>query len=190
MEVANAILSSTILLVAFGLAFWLALSKARSKIVAPETDKSIPLIRPMSKLYSACQRLPRARHLVRAPDGPPRRRAVGPSGLLRVRRITHLTMSNSAVFFVPAARCCTRVLLASCRTRFAETLPVTRLHQLRRASEPAAFRLLATTDSLTPDEGWMERRQAHSLTSVAPAKRDPLSRGDRDLSRRSTVAMP
>jgi hypothetical protein len=47
----------------------------------------------------------------------------------------------------------------------------------------------ATTDSLTPDEGWMERRQAHSLTSVAPAKRDPLSRGDRDLSRRSTVAI-
>ena len=47
----------------------------------------------------------------------------------------------------------------------------------------------ATTDSLTPDEGWMERRQAHSLTSVAPAKRDPLSRGDRDLSRRSTVAV-
>ena len=52
MEVANAILSSTILLVAFGLAFWLALSKARSKIVAPETDKSIPLIRPTSN-YTA-----------------------------------------------------------------------------------------------------------------------------------------
>ena len=35
----------------------------------------------------------------------------------------------------------------------------------------------------------MERRQAHSLTSVAPATRDPLSRGDRNLSRRSTVAV-
>jgi hypothetical protein len=40
-----------------------------------------------------------------------------------------------------------------------------------------------------PDEGWMERRQAALILSVAPATRDPLSRGDRDLSRRSTVAV-
>src|SRR3954469_15475354 len=35
----------------------------------------------------------------------------------------------------------------------------------------------------------MERRQAALILSVAPATRDPLSRGDRDLSRRSTVAV-
>src|SRR6478736_3312358 len=35
----------------------------------------------------------------------------------------------------------------------------------------------------------MERRQAALVLSVAPATRDPLSRGDRNLSRRSTVAV-
>src|SRR6187399_610280 len=35
----------------------------------------------------------------------------------------------------------------------------------------------------------MERRQAALILSVAPATRDHLSRGDRDLSRRSTVAI-
>jgi hypothetical protein len=49
---------------------------ARPKIVALETDKSIPHIQPASNYHSGCQRLPRPRHLVRAPDGPPRRRAV------------------------------------------------------------------------------------------------------------------
>jgi hypothetical protein len=44
----------------------------------------------------------------------------------------------------------------------------------------------ATTDSRTPDEGWMERRQAHSLLSVARARRDTRAvrrgppRDDRD----------
>src|SRR3954470_19494860 len=35
----------------------------------------------------------------------------------------------------------------------------------------------------------MERRQAALILSVAPATRTTLSRGDRDLSRRSTVAV-
>src|SRR3954454_11715886 len=35
----------------------------------------------------------------------------------------------------------------------------------------------------------MERRQAALVLSVAPATRDPLSRGDRALSRRSTLAI-
>ena len=38
-----------------------------------------------------------------------------------------------------------------------------------------------------PDEGWMERRQTHSLTRVRLRRATTLSRGDRDLSRRSTV---
>jgi hypothetical protein len=47
----------------------------------------------------------------------------------------------------------------------------------------------ATTDSRTPDEGWMERRQAHSLTRSRLRSATTRSRGDRDLSRRSTVAI-
>jgi hypothetical protein len=52
-----------------------------------------------------------------------------------------------------------------------------------------------TTHSVTPNEGWMERRQAHSFSFVARARRDlralrrGLSRSERDLSRRSTVAI-
>jgi hypothetical protein len=52
----------------------LSAQRARPKIVALETDKSIPHIQPASNYHSGCQRLPRPRHLVRAPDGPPRRR--------------------------------------------------------------------------------------------------------------------
>ena len=97
-------------------------------------------------------------------------------------------MSNSAVLFVPAARCCVRVLLASVRTRFAGASLVTRFAKLRRASEPAAFSL--RDDGLPhPDEGWMERRQAHSFFRSRLRRATTLSRGDRDLSRRSTVAV-
>ena len=47
----------------------------------------------------------------------------------------------------------------------------------------------ATTDSRPPDEGWMERRQAHSFFRSRLRRATTLSRGDRDLSRRSTVAI-
>jgi hypothetical protein len=40
-----------------------------------------------------------------------------------------------------------------------------------------------------PDEGWMERRQAHSFFRSRLRRATTLSRGDRDLSRRSTVAV-
>ena len=91
-------------------------------------------------------------------------------------------MSNSAVLFVPAARCCVRVC---------PSLRMCLRFRVRRASPQGLWRRRPSRQQQfrPPDEGWMERRQAHSLTSVAPAKRDPLSRGDRDLSRRSTVAV-
>ena len=77
--------------------------------------------------------------------------------------LSRFTMSNSAVLFVPAARCCVRVrasLQMCLRFRVRR-----RAHGLRRRpSRQQQFR--------PPDEGWMERRQAHSLTSVAPATRD------------------
>jgi hypothetical protein len=47
----------------------------------------------------------------------------------------------------------------------------------------------ATRDSRTPDEGWMERRQTHSFFRSRLRRATTLSRGDRDLSRRSTVAV-
>ena len=40
-----------------------------------------------------------------------------------------------------------------------------------------------------PDEGWMERRQTHSFFRSRLRRATTLSRGDRDLSRRSTVAV-
>src|SRR4029078_11623405 len=40
-----------------------------------------------------------------------------------------------------------------------------------------------------PDEGWMERRQSHSFFRSRLRRATTLSRGDRDLSRRSTVAI-
>src|SRR4029078_9100968 len=40
-----------------------------------------------------------------------------------------------------------------------------------------------------PDEGWMERRQTHSFFRSRLRRATTLSRGDRDLSRRSTVAI-
>ena len=46
----------------------------------------------------------------------------------------------------------------------------------------------ATRDSRPPDEGWMERRQTHSFFRSRLRRATTLSRGDRDLSRRSTVA--
>ena len=41
----------------------------------------------------------------------------------------------------------------------------------------------------SPDEGWMERRQTHSFFRSRLRRATTLSRGDRDLSRRSTVAI-
>ena len=58
-----------------------------------------------------------------------------------VGRQSQLTMSNSAVFFVPAARCCARVWLVL-------------VHRVR-----------------SPCEGWAERRQAHLSLVVAFARR-------------------
>jgi hypothetical protein len=93
---------------------------------------------------------------------------------LRMRRFTccapslNLTMSNSAVFFVPAARCCVRVCpslhMCLCFTcAFA-------LHVPSLSRPPASPRGLwrqrpsRQQQFRPPDEGWMERRQAHSLT--------------------------
>ena len=42
---------------------------------------------------------------------------------------------------------------------------------------------------VTPDEGWMERRQAHSFFRSRLRRATTLSRFDRDPSRRSTVAV-
>jgi hypothetical protein len=75
------------------------------------------------------------------------------------------TMSNSAVLFVPAARCCARVCPSLRRC----------LHScVRRASPRGLWRQRPSRlqQFRPPDEGWMERRQTHSLVSVAPATRD------------------
>ena len=98
-----------------------------------------------------------------------------------------LTMSNSAVFFVPAARCCARVCPSPRRCL--------RFHFRRRAHEAWRQRQSRQQQSRPPDEGWMERRQGTLFDFVALARRDlrasrlDLSRSERDLSRRSTVAI-
>ena len=64
-------------------------------------------------------------------------------------------MSNSAVLFVPAARCCARVSASLRRClRFSRPPASPWGHQRQRPSRQRQFRL--------PDEGWMERRQPHS----------------------------
>jgi hypothetical protein len=90
-------------------------------------------------------------------------------------------MSNSAVLFVPATRCCARVGVSLRRC----------LHFCvrRRAHGALATAAVATAAIPSPRRGVMERRQAALVLSVAPATRDPLSRGDQHPSRRSTVAV-
>jgi hypothetical protein len=77
-------------------------------------------------------------------------------------------MSNSAVFFVPAARSCARVVALPCLVS-PPHLPLP-LPTLRRASPSSPRRQRPVRP---PDEGRAERRQAHSsLLSVARARRD------------------
>ena len=75
-------------------------------------------------------------------------------------------MSNSAVLFVPAARCCARVCpsLRRCLR-----------YRVRRRAHGGLWRQRPSRQQQfhSPDEGWMERRQAALVLSVAPATRDP-----------------
>ncbi len=64
------------------------------------------------------------------------------------------TISNSTVFFVPAARCCVRVSLSSFAPAFAEA--------------PAGMSAVALAAASPPrSEGWAERREALPLTCRA-----------------------
>jgi hypothetical protein len=97
---------------------------------------------------------------------------------------SRLTMSNSAVFFVPATRSGVRVCLSSSHPPFASA----------PAGEPAVI-WRQQQSHFTPNEGWMERRQGTLLFCRACEARDlralrrGLSRSERDLSRRSTMAI-
>jgi hypothetical protein len=66
---------------------------------------------------------------------------------------SRFTMSNSAVLFVPAARCCARVCGLP-RICFRSLPLASPRGSGRRPSRQQQFR--------PPDEGWMERRQPHS----------------------------
>jgi hypothetical protein len=97
-----------------------------------------------------------------------------------------LTMSNSAVFFVPAARLCARVC------------PSVRLGLGRGFGAEPAVALAAIPASAIPfhpDRGVDGAPTGHSFRFVARARRDlralrrGLSRSERDLSRRSTMAI-
>ena len=81
-------------------------------------------------------------------------RAPSRRALRTVGRHSRFTMSNSAVLFVPAARCCARVcgLLRICLSLLSAGEPTGLWRQ--RPSRQQQFR--------PPDEGWMERRQPHS----------------------------
>jgi hypothetical protein len=93
-----------------------------------------------------------------------------------VGRHSRFTMSNSAVFFVPAARLCVRVCLSSS-------------HRLRHCFGGRARCNLGDISNSIAPEGWMERRQAHSLFLSRLRGATTASRCDRDPSRRSTVAI-
>jgi hypothetical protein len=101
-------------------------------------------------------------------------------------------MSNSAVFFVPAARSCARVVALPCLV----SPPHLRCRR-RRCGGGARRHLGDSGRSGPPDEGRAERRQAHSslLFGRAREARPPRlcgaapSRCERDPSRRSTVAI-
>ena len=65
-----------------------------------------------------------------------------------------------------------------------------RLSRSRAASLRAGWSFLSyRVRTVPPDEGWMERRQAHSFFRSRLRRATTLSRGDRDPSRRSTVAV-
>ena len=88
-----------------------------------------------------------------------------------VGRSPQLTMSNSAVFFVPAARCCARVWLASCRTRFAETLPTTRLRQASARKRAGRFQPPRRRTPVPPTRGgWSADRRTLSFGRACDAR--------------------
>ena len=89
------------------------------------------------------------------------------------------TMSNSAVFFVPAARCCARVRRLP-RIRLSRP-PASPRGSGRRPSRQQQFR--------PPDEGWMERRQPHSQLRSRLRRATPHPGATGNNSRRSTVAV-
>ena len=90
-------------------------------------------------------------------------------------------MSNSAVLFVPAARCCARV-----GASFRMCL---RIRVRRRAHGGFGTSDRRDSSNSVPPMRVMERRQAHSFFRSRLRRATTLSRGDRDLSRRSTVAV-
>jgi hypothetical protein len=77
--------------------------------------------------------------------------------------VAAFTMSNSAVLFVPAHALLRPGLCVSSVPSLSPP-PVPQGLWRRRPSRQQQFR--------PPDEGWMERRQAHFFVSVAPATRD------------------
>ena len=80
-------------------------------------------------------------------------------------------MSKSAVFFVPAARCCARVWLASCRTRFAETLPTTRLRQASARKRAGRFQPPRRRTPVPPTRGgWSADRRTLSFGRACDAR--------------------
>jgi len=80
-------------------------------------------------------------------------------------------MSKSAVFFVPAARCCARVGLLLVAPASPRLCPPPAFAKLRRASEPAAFSL--RDDGLPSPRRGVDGAPTDALfLSVAPATRD------------------
>ena len=79
---------------------------------------------------------------------------------------SQFTMSNSAVFFVPATRCCARVFC-----------PFARLARGFGVEAAVTCGNPGSSNPMPPNEGWAERRQAH-YSLVARARRDHLPRCD------------
>jgi hypothetical protein len=105
------------------------------------------------------------------------RRAKRTVGLIPIHDVKQRSVIRSR-----GARCCARVC--------ASLSQVPSL--LRPPASPRGFGASGRRDSsnsVPPDEGWMERRQAHSFFRSRLRRATTLSRGDRDLSRRSTVAV-
>jgi hypothetical protein len=117
-----------------------------------------------------------------------RRAQSGPLAVIPDSRC-QTAQSNSAVLFVPAARGCARVFLASRRTRFAEASASLPFAQTSGRTRAGRFQPPRRRTPPHPDEGWMERRQAHSFFRSRLRGATTLSRCDRDPSRRSTVAV-
>jgi hypothetical protein len=121
----------------------------------------LPLSRPHAE--ERAQRASRSMRHGRWPPHPSRRRLLRPSdeAVLVLRAFAQ----SHAVFFVPAARCCVRVYPS---LRMYLRFPVRR--QAHEGFGASGRR--DSSNSVPPTEGWMERRQAHSWTSVARARRD------------------